>query len=367
MTATILKACFTLLGTCLAMPPAAVRDQGAVMTKSVVAVQHRRQTIYHSPESPGYTCWTGAWRMPDGSLMVCFTQATGPAKGRPRAAKEILDRLNWPPGGDARYDMTGLELRNVHVRSHDAGETWHVVSADPFRSPMNGVTGECETATREGTVIRGVWGFYLPFDRDVPRTGFLQHSTDGTRSWGKPEILLDPKTYTAWPKRIRQLRDGRLLITGGLARAGRQPDAGRIQPAIRAAPRGLGRPGKVLGPAARRGAGRPARELGGRGIRRRRATRGRPPLRVSAPRPGVHGSRGPLAGAPPETGHGLDTAESGPRSSLPQRTPRTAGDAGGRRAARGDHGHRLDRRCRRELASSRRPRQPLLSAKCPDP
>lgn len=41
------------------------------------AVEHQRQTIYHSPQTPGYTCWSGAWIMPDGDLMTCFTQATG--------------------------------------------------------------------------------------------------------------------------------------------------------------------------------------------------------------------------------------------------------------------------------------------------
>jgi hypothetical protein len=38
------------------------------------AVDHMRRTIYHSPQTPGYTCWTGAWNMPDGNLMVSFTR-----------------------------------------------------------------------------------------------------------------------------------------------------------------------------------------------------------------------------------------------------------------------------------------------------
>ena len=43
-----------------------------------------RKVVYHSPETPGYTCWTGAWTMPDGSLMISFTQATAqsPAEGK---------------------------------------------------------------------------------------------------------------------------------------------------------------------------------------------------------------------------------------------------------------------------------------------
>ncbi len=181
------------------------------------AIGHRRQTIYHSPEKPGFTSWVGAWAMPDGSLMCCFTQATGPVQGRPRAPKEVQEKLNWPPEGAPGYDMTGLDLKNVHLRSPDGGKTWQPVSADAFRSCMNGVTGEAETALADGTVIRGVFGCYLPYDPEIPRTGFLQRSRDGTKSWGKPEVLLDPRSYTTWPKRIRILRDGRLVVLLGVA------------------------------------------------------------------------------------------------------------------------------------------------------
>jgi hypothetical protein len=96
--------------------------------------------------------------MPDASLMICFTQATGPLKDRPRAPKELQRRLDWPPAENVDYDMTGLELRNVHLRSTDAGTTWNQVSADPFRSPMNPApfphSGHPELlATREGVVL----------------------------------------------------------------------------------------------------------------------------------------------------------------------------------------------------------------------
>ncbi|MBI3411624.1 MAG: exo-alpha-sialidase [Planctomycetes bacterium] len=180
------------------------------------AVDHSRKTIYHSPEKPGFTSWVGAWIMPDGDLMTCFTQATGSIKGRRLAPKDVQEKLNWPPKGAPGYDMTGLELKNVHLRSSDAGKTWMQVSADPFKSCMNGVTGEAQTALADGTVIRGVFGLYLPYDRDVPKTGFLQRSNDGTKTWGKPEVLLDPERYTTWPRRIRVLRDGRIIVLMGV-------------------------------------------------------------------------------------------------------------------------------------------------------
>ena len=196
----------------------AVASHTADSDMTVRAVDHSRRTIHHSPQSPGFTCWVGSWSMPDGSIMMCFTQATGPVDGRPRAPEDVLRKLAWPPGGKAGYDMTGLEMRNVHLRSQDGGETWTQVSADRFRTCMNGITGQCEMALADGTVVRGVWGYYLPFDPDLPQTGYLQRSADGTATWGEPEVLLDPAHYTAWPKRVRRLRDGRLVVTGGVAR-----------------------------------------------------------------------------------------------------------------------------------------------------
>jgi hypothetical protein len=181
------------------------------------AVEHSRRTIYHSPQTPGFTSWVGAWTMPDGSLMISFTQATGPAEGRPKAPKDVQHRLTWPPEGHPGYDMTGLDLRNVQLRSTDGGKTWNQVSADAFKSCMNGITGEAQTALADGTILRGVWGYYLPYNPELPKTGYLERSSDGTKTWGKPEVLLDPAKYSAWPKRIRVLRDGRLVVIGGVA------------------------------------------------------------------------------------------------------------------------------------------------------
>jgi hypothetical protein len=193
--------------------PASAQDQ------RISVVEYDRRTVYHGPQTPGFTCWTGAWVMPDDSLMISFTQATGPIEGRPRVPDEIGHKLSWPPKGHPNYDMTGLDLRNVHLRSFDGGQTWKPASADPFRSCMNGCTGECETALPDGTVIRGVWGYFLPYDPDIPKTGYLQRSRDGTKTWGPPEVLLDPEEQSAWPKRIRRLRDGSLIVIGGVADA----------------------------------------------------------------------------------------------------------------------------------------------------
>jgi hypothetical protein len=184
------------------------------------AADYDSKTIYHSPQKPGFTCWTGTWLMPDKSMMVSFTQATGPFKDRPRTDKKVLDFFpGWPPDGNANYDMNGLELRNVYLQSKDAGKTWKGVSADSFRSCMNHATGKGQISLADGTILRAVWGQYLPFDDKAPKTGYLQRSRDASKTWGPPETpLLDPKLFTTFPTRLRLLRDGRLIVTGGLMR-----------------------------------------------------------------------------------------------------------------------------------------------------
>ena len=58
-------------------------DAAAAAKRDFDVVDYHRQTIYHAPQTPGYTCWVYAWAMPDGSIMLTFYQATGPLEGRP--------------------------------------------------------------------------------------------------------------------------------------------------------------------------------------------------------------------------------------------------------------------------------------------
>ena len=53
----------------------------------------------------------------------------------------------------------------------------------------------------------------------MPQTGYLQRSLDGTKTWGRPELALDPTKYSTWPRRLRVLHDGRLLLLAGVVRA----------------------------------------------------------------------------------------------------------------------------------------------------
>ena len=188
------------------------------MSSSLCVRDLERFFVYHSPQYPGFTSWCGLWTMSDASVMCSFTQATGPFQGRPRAPDEVRRRLAWPPAGREAYDMTGLRLENVHLRSADSGRSWAIAGTDAFTSCMNGAFGEAEVALADGTILRGGWGQYLPYDEDVPRDGFVQRSGDGGRTWGVPEPINADDACTFWPKRLRVLDDGRLLAGGGLHR-----------------------------------------------------------------------------------------------------------------------------------------------------
>lgn len=185
------------------------------MTVTATDVQHT--TVYHSPQTPGYTCWVSTWLMPDGALRVSFHQATGPLTGRPMAPKSVQEALGWPPGGlSVGYDMTGTCQQLVTLESRDAGKTWTQLWSEPFHTPMNGVYSGWAVLP-DGTVMRTAWGMYLPF-YDVPQTGYVQRSEDGGRTWSSPILLMDERRALTLPKRVRVLRDGRVLVVGGLIR-----------------------------------------------------------------------------------------------------------------------------------------------------
>jgi hypothetical protein len=185
---------------------------------SLRAVDLHRQTIYHSPQRPGYTSWVGAWTMPDKSLMTAFVQATGPvdAADRPATPRPVLAALGvsaLPPG----YDFWGLKLAVEYLRSRNDGRTWRVVRSDAFQAPgPYAYTPQATVALRDGTLIRRVNGDDLRYDPSIPHTAFLQRLAPGRSSWSAPQVLLDPARYTYQITRVRELADGRLIATGNV-------------------------------------------------------------------------------------------------------------------------------------------------------
>jgi hypothetical protein len=183
---------------------------------SIHAEDCRRQVIYHSPQTPGYTAWVGAWEMPDESLMVGFTQATGPVDltRRPRASESLkatLGAQESPPG----YDFWGLDLSAEYLRSRDGGRSWSAARSDSFQALYpHPYAAQATLALPDGTLVRRVNGHDLAHDPSVPHTAYLQRLAPGASGWSEPEVLLDPARFTYQISRIRRLGDGRLIGLG---------------------------------------------------------------------------------------------------------------------------------------------------------
>lgn len=185
------------------------------------ADHYARQTVYHSPQTPGYTCWVGAWIMADESLMVSFDQATGPLDGRPRTSETLLKKMGitLAPG----RDFAGLRLANVFLRSTDGGASWTQAGESTFTGPFDRpVFGGSYCALTDGTILRAVDGSQLPLAPDLPRRIFFQRSRDFGATWGKPEIPPEPRRTVEdflgdagdCITRVRRLKGGRLAATG---------------------------------------------------------------------------------------------------------------------------------------------------------
>lgn len=183
---------------------------------SIHAESCQRRVIYHSPQTPGYTSWVGAWVMPDKSLMTAFTQATGPTDYAKRAhapdsVKQALGATERPPG----YDFWGLELSVEYLRSTNGGSTWSPFRSDRFEALYpHAYAAQATIGLPDGSILRRVNGHDLMHDPSVPHTAFLQRLPPQGETWSAPQVLMDPSKYTYQLSRLRRLRDGRLVATG---------------------------------------------------------------------------------------------------------------------------------------------------------
>jgi hypothetical protein len=193
---------------------------------TISAVNYSRSQIYHSPVSPGWTSWVGAWLMPDGSIMVGVTQAKGP----------------FPPNPNYQNrDYSGLDVDVVYLRSHDGGANWTKVTesdvsfttAEDSGLGTHANNAPATLVLNDGSIIRRVYGWDYGEFPDMPGTAFVQRSTDGGltwsdqprstdggQTWSNPspiaEFFLDPQLYTVQPTRFERLSDGRILMIGSV-------------------------------------------------------------------------------------------------------------------------------------------------------
>ncbi|MBI2301625.1 MAG: exo-alpha-sialidase [Armatimonadetes bacterium] len=150
---------------------------------NVEILDYTERTIYHSPETPGWTSWVGLWQTRDGALQCSFNQQTGP-RDHPVGSTPVLE-------------------------SRDGGVTWTRVPGDV---PVGG--GRGMAILRDGTLVRGRWA------GDPNDCGWVERSTDGGRSWGPRIDFVSAQEYRAWPTILRPLRDGRIVLMAGVWKRG---------------------------------------------------------------------------------------------------------------------------------------------------
>ncbi|MEO7300791.1 MAG: sialidase family protein [Verrucomicrobiota bacterium] len=186
--------------------------------KQFIAENFKRKTIYHSPQTPGYTCWLGTWFMPNKDLMITFTQNTGEIDPIHRTTEE--DKKHFYPEFELPMrDATTLNKSNLFLRSSDKGATWKQVGGFRFEGPILYCSpGGQDLILKDGTILKSVYGYYQPTDPSIPQSAYLMRSSDEGKTWSKPQVLGDSSKENFRLTRIRRLHDGRLIATGGRAR-----------------------------------------------------------------------------------------------------------------------------------------------------
>ena len=101
----------------------ALAQQASKTPTRVEAVDFEERIIYHSPETPGWTCWVGLWQSPDGPIECGFCQITGPRTSKWRLSGTPVER----PGEDVdlrgRGHSRGLLPRNGRAARRDDGSS----------------------------------------------------------------------------------------------------------------------------------------------------------------------------------------------------------------------------------------------------
>ena len=150
---------------------------------------YKTARIYHSPETPGYTSWTGLWKLPNGTIQANFIQATGP-QNNPVITYPVLE-------------------------SHNSGLTWTRVAGDIPTGYSRGMAVLPDCA-----MVRPVTTFAFYPDGILHRTNTftgVERSTDGGVTWGQPIDLVSRDDYQlCYPMIIRPLSDCRLVAVAGL-------------------------------------------------------------------------------------------------------------------------------------------------------
>ena len=179
----------TRLAALFAALPALAGGHAYAVAFNGTVLDFQQQTIYRSPETPGYTEWVGLWQMPNGTIQANCVQFTGPADN---------PVVTYP-----------------RIDSFDGGQSWSHTT-DCVRMGGRGLA-----VLPDGTLVRP--------QRQGDAPGYVQRSTDGGQSWTAPIPFVNQvsQDYTAAiPTVIHRLSDGRLALMAGTIAVG-DPKDGR--------------------------------------------------------------------------------------------------------------------------------------------
>lgn len=181
----------------MAHPAPAITFQGQVL-------DFQQKTIYHSPETPGYTAWVGLWKLPNGTVQCDFSQGNGPISN---------PVLSYPV-----------------LQTTDNGQTWTGPTSVPsgYSRGMAVFSGETPNSV---TMVRPAEVQTFASSTGHPnicqrRDQFfgVQRSTDGGATWSQPVNLVSPNDYQlCWPTVVKPLKDGRLVAVAGVVVNGIAP------------------------------------------------------------------------------------------------------------------------------------------------
>ena len=178
------------------------RTAHAASQTVTVAASEPARAIYHSPQSPGYTAWCTLWRTPKGDLRVAFQQITGPVEDWTKR-KNVTVIL-----GSSDEGATWKPIREVPARTNE-GVADNKIYAAPGSASF---CGHAFAVLKDGTLITGLWA------GGKEKTGYVQRSTDDGQSWSAPIYIRDPDVYKMYPSQVHQLRNGRLILMGGMVK-----------------------------------------------------------------------------------------------------------------------------------------------------
>lgn len=181
-----------------------IATEWSAPAREMAATDFVQRTIYHSPQTPGYTSWCTLWRATNGHLRLAFLQITGPVEKPDQRtnATVILDS----PDETATWNI----LRQVPPRKNLVASTNGIYAA----AGDSGYCGHGLAALPDGSLVTGLWA------GGGIDSGYIQRTTDEGQSWSAPLFFMDRSKYKTWPNVIRRLRDGRLMLMAGVCARG---------------------------------------------------------------------------------------------------------------------------------------------------